>query len=919
VLDHRFTHRQPLVLYASHPHFAQTNITSDSPGEGTGGLTEQNKARIALPFAAGLGETDHVLGHEIAHAFQIDIMKDAGGNVFALPGWFIEGMAEYLSLGPVNANTEMWLRDAALFDRLPDLHQLEEPRYFPYRFGHAFWSYVTGRFGEAILTQVLRARKGNAIQRIEAATGISGEVLTRDWHGSVSTDGTARPRGISRPHVVLAARDDDARLHMAPALSPDGTALMFLSERDRLSVDLFLADAATGAVERKILSTASNPRFDSLQYIQSSGAWNATGDRFALTAVSDGEAVLLLIDPAQPKSRQTVTLPGIGEAYNPSWSPDGTRIVFSALKGGFSDLFVYTLATGELRPLTADGFADLQPAWSPDGRTIALATDRFTSSMQTLEFGPLRVGLLDLETGIIRPAADAAEGAKQVSPQWTPDGGAIYFVSDRSGISNVYRVALDSGEIRQVTAVAGGVSGITATSPALAVAADAGTLAFTVYRNGRYEIQTLDATRAEAGLAVDDHARDAALTVIDPPEGSLPYYLADATTGLPPGQAFPTRSYDDRLRLEKFAQPYIGATTTGDFGGVLRASLGIVLGDTLRNRQLQAMVRAGTARDDFAAQVAYSSQRGHWNWGVTAGFSPSRFVGARRSLELQDTTVTRELSHLRYENEWASVTSRYHIDRARRFEFHLGVRRTGYAWQTQTRVIDSATRETLTRDATQTAAGHPIYLAEGEAAFVHDTAVMGPTGPVLGQRLRLEVSPAVGGLAYAGVRADFRRYFLPVRPLTVAVRVQHVGRYGPGADDTRLTPLFLGLQSLVRGYNTGSYAADECGRKATSCSLVDELAGSRISVLNVELRAPVLGLLTGDLDYGRLPVDAIAFVDAGLLRTRTAGRSDRDRFRSIGAGARANLGGMIFEMTAARPFDRTDKAWTVSLLLRQGF
>ncbi len=90
-----------------------------------------------MPFAAGLGETDHVLGHEIAHAFQIDIAKRAKQNAFALPGWFIEGMAEYLSLGPDTTHTLMWVRDAALYDRLPTLEQLDDPRYFPYRYGHA--------------------------------------------------------------------------------------------------------------------------------------------------------------------------------------------------------------------------------------------------------------------------------------------------------------------------------------------------------------------------------------------------------------------------------------------------------------------------------------------------------------------------------------------------------------------------------------------------------------------------------------------------------------------------------------------------------------------------------------------------------------------------------------------------------------
>src|SRR5687767_11416866 len=113
LLDHTFARRQPIVLYASHPHFTQTNVTPSSPSEGTGGLTERTKSRIAMPFAAGLGETDHVLGHEIAHAFQIDIAKRVGQNAFTMPSWLIEGMAEYLSLGPANAHTSMWVRDAA--------------------------------------------------------------------------------------------------------------------------------------------------------------------------------------------------------------------------------------------------------------------------------------------------------------------------------------------------------------------------------------------------------------------------------------------------------------------------------------------------------------------------------------------------------------------------------------------------------------------------------------------------------------------------------------------------------------------------------------------------------------------------------------------------------------------------------------
>ncbi len=136
----------------------------------------------------------------------------------------------------------------------------------------------------------------------------------------------------------------------------------------------------------------------------------------------------------------------------------------------------------------------------------------------------------------------------------------------------------------------------------------------------------------------------------------------------------------------------------------------------------------------------------------------------------------------------------------------------------------------------------------------------------------------------------------------------------------RLTPLVLGLQTLVRGYDLRRFAIDECGRAATECSLLNELTGSRFALVNLEVRAPLFGLLTGELNYGPLPIEAIAFVDAGFLWTRHAGAPlERDRFRSVGVGARANIGGLIVEIAGARPFDRSDDGWTVSFLLRPGW
>ena len=73
LLKHELRGRQPLVLYGSHTDFEQTNVIGGQLGEGTGGVTEPLKRRIVLPLGGPLADTDHVIGHELVHAFQFDM------------------------------------------------------------------------------------------------------------------------------------------------------------------------------------------------------------------------------------------------------------------------------------------------------------------------------------------------------------------------------------------------------------------------------------------------------------------------------------------------------------------------------------------------------------------------------------------------------------------------------------------------------------------------------------------------------------------------------------------------------------------------------------------------------------------------------------------------------------------------------
>ena len=92
-------------------------------------------------------------------------------------------------------------------------------------------------------------------------------------------------------------------------------------------------------------------------------------------------------------------------------------------------------------------------------------------------------------------------------------------------------------------------------------------------------------------------------------------------------------------------------------------------------------------------------------------------------------------------------------------------------------------------------------------------------------------------------------------------------------------------------------------------------------VFNGEVRAPLVGLFTGKLTYGRVPAEIFGFVDSGLAWTASTPPSrSSNMITSAGAGVRINVFGFaIAELNAVRPFDRPLKGWTFVFNLRPGF
>ena len=269
--DHQLHSRQVLILYAAPAQFRQTNAVEGLIGEGTGGVTEALKRRIVLPMSGSLADSNHVIGHELVHAFQFDITgtdpRDTGEGsapgILQYPLWFVEGMAEYLSLGPVDAQTAMWMRDAALREKLPGIKDLDKPEYFPYRWGHAFWAFVGAKFGDRAVASLVRSAANPRFDLIGLARqlGTDPDTLTADWHHAIYASTQAaledRPQLESEPRRAISQASGAGRFNIGPRLSPDGRQVAFFSERDRFSIELYLADTETGRITRKLIKSAT--------------------------------------------------------------------------------------------------------------------------------------------------------------------------------------------------------------------------------------------------------------------------------------------------------------------------------------------------------------------------------------------------------------------------------------------------------------------------------------------------------------------------------------------------------------------------------------------------------------------------------------------------------------------------------------
>jgi len=453
--NYKINNRISIIVYNSTNDFQETNTTDQSLSEGIEGFTELFKNRVVIQFMGSYKDFRHLIHHELSHAVLNDMFY--GGSIqniianrisIALPLWFNEGMAEYQALG-WDIKTDMFIRDISISENLPDIPQLNG--FLAYRGGQSLFYYISKKYGKEKIGELVNKvkSKGSIQAGFKAALGLSLKELNKRWKKYIKKtywpDISYREDPEDFSKRLTDPENEDGFYNIIPALSPQGDKIAFISNRDYY-FDLFIMSAIDGHIIKKLIHGNTTADFEQLNVVTPGVTWSPDEKRIAITAKSGGYDVIYIFDV---ESENKITLPVQLDGINSvSWSPEGKRIAFIGHNAKQSDVYTYNLKTKRLRNLTNDIFTDKNPSWSQDGVKIVFTSDRngnlnieqLPKDFKIYNYNYNQDDIYSINTSSLKiERITNTPNVTESYPLVGPNSKEILFVSDKNGITNIYK------------------------------------------------------------------------------------------------------------------------------------------------------------------------------------------------------------------------------------------------------------------------------------------------------------------------------------------------------------------------------------------------------------------------------------------------------------------------------------------------
>lgn len=455
-LQMRVEDKFQFLVYNSLDDLKQSNLGYMSRQQyNTGGITHILDNKIFLYFNGDITHLEQQIRAGIARIL-LDHMTQGGsiGNqiknstLMSFPVWYIDGLVSYLS-EPWNTEIDNRVRDGFLTDKYLKFSHLEgsDARFA----GHSLWYYIATRYGESAITDIVYMAKSS--RNTEAGflyvINVSFKNLLQEWEAFFKE----KYQGDNSDRVLpssdkIKKRPNKNFVYNRARISPDGRRLAF-SYNEAGKYKILLYDFEEG--KSKKIYTSGNRLNEKVDYQYPILAWHPTGELLAFITIEKG-VIRLNYYTLKTKKHDRINLLGIQQISDASYSPDGSKLLFSAVKSGQSDIFSFDIASGTWTQLTNDVFNDQNPRFVHGMKQIIFSSNRTHDTLITpsrearplnlpyqndlfmMDF-PLHKGLLQRITNT--PLANETEPREYTS-------GKYMFLSDANGITNRYLAVVDS-------------------------------------------------------------------------------------------------------------------------------------------------------------------------------------------------------------------------------------------------------------------------------------------------------------------------------------------------------------------------------------------------------------------------------------------------------------------------------------------
>jgi hypothetical protein len=286
----------------------------------------------------------------------------------------------------------------------------------------------------------------------------------------------------------------------------------------------------------------------------------------------------------------------------------------------------------------------------------------------------------------------------------------------------------------------------------------------------------------------------------------------------------------------------------------MAGGVNMLFGDMLNENQLYVGAVLNGELQDFGGQAAYVNRQSRYAWGGGLSHIPFRYGTYNQSIDSVNVSnqnyyfIKHTYNIYRIFRDQASIFSFYPFSKATRIEasssfnyYHFRLDRY-YAYSDEYyREIypynyndnPERYRERNVKEGAIT----PFAYQDMNIAYVGDDASFGLASPMKGYRYRIELQQSLGRINMTSLLLDARTYFY-VKPVTFAFKAFQYSRLGKDANNDLMPPLYLGYETLIRGYN---YHALNSVDIEEANIVYNNLLGSKMALTNFEIRMPFTG------------------------------------------------------------------------------